>query len=68
MIEDKWPSKHRIRTIRDSDGFLLGFGMTTPGSQIIVHRFRDMRGALAKMTETCDFIYGPLRVYPEALT
>lgn len=66
-MADLCPSAHRIRTIRDAAGLLLGFGTTAPGSKVIVHRFADMRGALTKLNETCDFIYGPLRTYPEAL-
>jgi hypothetical protein len=60
QIEDKWPSKHRIRTIRDETGLLLGFGTTAPGGKTIVYRFQTMGQALAKLNETCDFIYGPM--------
>lgn len=59
-IVDKWPEKHSIRSIRDSEGALLGFGVTAPGSKTIVKRFAEMRQALAALNETCDFIYGPM--------
>lgn len=67
---DKWPSKHRIKTIREDDGTLIGFGVTAPGGKTIVKRFRreDLGAALAALNQTCDFIYGPLRTYQEALT
>lgn len=66
-IVDHWPAKHRIRPIRGHGGELLGFGTTNPGGKVIMQRFPDMMGALAKLNETCDFIYGPMRTYPEAL-
>jgi len=59
-MEDLCPSAHRIKAIRDVDGSVLGFGTTAPGGKVIVQRFADMRGALTKLNETCDFIYGPM--------
>jgi len=67
-MADLRPAAHRIRTLREPSGALIGFGTTNPGGGVIMHRFADMRGALTKLNETCDFIYGPMRAYPEALT
>lgn len=66
-MKDVAPSAHRILSIREPDGTVLGFGVTAPGGQTIVTRHRDMMAALAKLTEITDNIYGPLRTYPEAL-
>lgn len=60
-MDDLRLSAHRIRTIRDSEGMLLGFGVTAPGSKVIVKRFPDMGMALHALGQTCDYIYGPMR-------
>lgn len=59
-MRDIRPSAHRIKTLREPDGTVCGFGVTAPGGQVIVTRWATMGAALAKLGETCDFIYGPM--------
>lgn len=59
-MQDVRPSAHRIKTIREPDGKLVGFGVTAPGGQVIVTRHASMMAALAKLNQTCDYIYGPM--------
>lgn len=69
VVRDKWPSKHRIRTIRDEAGMLLGFGLTAPGGKTIVQRFShySLGSALASLDSICDYIYGPVRADQERI-